>query len=63
MHNLRINISVTPKIMINSQEVCFDITRQHAQVGHKNINSFSYKKSSRQFLQKWKTMYIKGFTA
>jgi hypothetical protein len=28
--------------MINSPEVGFDITRQHAQVGHKNINSFSY---------------------
>jgi hypothetical protein len=25
MHKLRINISVNPKIMINSQEVCFDI--------------------------------------
>jgi hypothetical protein len=37
------NISVKPKIMINSQEVCFDITRQYAQVGHKNINIFSYK--------------------
>jgi hypothetical protein len=43
MHKLRINISVTPKIMINSHEVCFDITRQGAQVGHKNINIFSYK--------------------
>jgi hypothetical protein len=29
--------------MINSQEVGFDITRQYAQVGHKNINIFSYK--------------------
>jgi hypothetical protein len=29
--------------MINSPEVCFHITRQHAQVGHKNINTFSYK--------------------
>jgi hypothetical protein len=43
MHKLRINISVKPKIMINSPEVCFDISRQHAQVGHKNINIFSYK--------------------
>jgi hypothetical protein len=24
MHKLRINISIKPKIMINSQEVCFD---------------------------------------
>jgi hypothetical protein len=43
MHKLRINISVKPKIMINSPEVYFDITRQYAQVGHKNINIFSYK--------------------
>jgi hypothetical protein len=43
MHNLRINISVKPKIMINSQEVYFDIKRQCAQVGHKNINMFSKK--------------------
>jgi hypothetical protein len=43
MHKLRINILVKPKIMINSQEMCLDITRQHAEVGHKNINIFSYK--------------------
>jgi hypothetical protein len=29
--------------MINSPEVCLGITRQHAQVGHKNIIIFSYK--------------------
>jgi hypothetical protein len=43
MHRLRINISDKPKIMINSSEVRFDITRQHAQVGRQNINIFSYK--------------------
>jgi hypothetical protein len=43
MHNLRINISGHPKIMINSPEVCLGITRQNAQVGHKNKNIFSYK--------------------
>jgi hypothetical protein len=43
MHKLKIIISVKPKIKINPQEVCFDIKRQCAQVGHKNINSFSYK--------------------
>jgi hypothetical protein len=43
MHKLRINIYDKPKIMINSPEVGFDITRQHAQFGHKNINIFSYK--------------------
>jgi hypothetical protein len=44
MHKLRIIISVDPKIIINSQEVYFDIARQCAQVGHKNINIFSHKK-------------------
>jgi hypothetical protein len=58
MHKLRINISVKPKIMINSQEVCFDIIRQHGIVGHKNINIFSHKnhlgsfcKNGQQFIQ------------
>jgi hypothetical protein len=49
MHKLRINISDKPKIMINPPEVCFDITRQHAQVGQKNINSFSYKNHPGRF--------------
>jgi hypothetical protein len=43
MHKLRINISVYSKIVINSPDVYLAITRQHAQVGHKNINIFSYK--------------------
>jgi hypothetical protein len=38
MHKSRINISVNPKIMINSQDVDFGITRQCAQVELKNIN-------------------------
>jgi hypothetical protein len=41
MHKLRINISDKPKIMINSKDVYFDITRQYAQVEIKNINIFS----------------------
>jgi hypothetical protein len=41
MHKSRIIISVNPKIMINSQDVHFDITRQCAQVELKNINIFS----------------------
>jgi hypothetical protein len=49
MHNLRIIISVKPKIMSNSQEVCFDMTRQYTQVGHKNINNFSYKNRQGSF--------------
>jgi hypothetical protein len=59
MHKLRINIFDHPKIMINSPEVCFSITRQHAQVGHKTINIFSYKNhlgrffiKGKQFIQK-----------
>jgi hypothetical protein len=54
MHKLRINISDHPKIMINSPEVCFGITRQHAQVGHKNINIFSYKNHLGRFCIKGK---------
>jgi hypothetical protein len=54
MHKLRIIISDKPKIMINSLEVCFDITRQHAQVGHKNINIFSYKNHLGSFCKKGK---------
>jgi hypothetical protein len=54
MHKLRINIFVKPKIMINSTEVCFGITRQYAQVGHKNINIFSYKNHLGSFCRKGK---------
>jgi hypothetical protein len=43
MHKSRIIISVNPKIMINSQDVYFDITRQCAQVELKNINIFNRK--------------------
>jgi hypothetical protein len=43
MHNSRIIISVNPKIMINSQDVYFGITRQCAQVGLMNISIFNRK--------------------
>jgi hypothetical protein len=43
MHKSRIIISGNPKIMINSQDVYFGITRQCAQVELKNINMFSKK--------------------
>jgi hypothetical protein len=43
MHKSRIIISVNSKIMINSQDVYFGITRQCAQVGLKNINIFNMK--------------------
>jgi hypothetical protein len=41
MHKSRIIISVNPKIMINSQDVYTDITRQCAQVERKTINIFN----------------------
>jgi hypothetical protein len=63
MHKLSIIISGRPKIMINSQDVYFDITRQCAQVELKNINIFSKKKTSRQFLQERKTIYLTISTA
>jgi hypothetical protein len=43
MHKSRITISVNPKFMINSQDVCFGIKRQCAQVELKNINIFNRK--------------------
>jgi hypothetical protein len=43
MHKYGINIFVIPKIMINSQDVYFYITRQCAEVELKNINIFSKK--------------------
>jgi hypothetical protein len=43
MHKSRIIISANPKFMINSQDVPFDITRQFAQVGFKNMNRFNMK--------------------
>jgi hypothetical protein len=59
MHNYRINIYGKPKIMINSQDVYFGITRQCAQVELKNINIFSKKnhlcrsaRNGKSFLQK-----------
>jgi hypothetical protein len=43
MHKSRIIIPVNPKIVVNSQDVYFGITRQCAQVGLKNINIFNMK--------------------
>jgi hypothetical protein len=43
MHKSRIIIFVNPKIMLNSQDVNFDITRQCAQVELKKVNIFSKK--------------------
>jgi hypothetical protein len=43
MPNSRIIISINPKIIINSKDVYFGITRQCAQVELKNINIVSKK--------------------
>jgi hypothetical protein len=43
MHKSRIIVYVNPKIMINSQDVYFGISRQCAQIELKNINIFSKK--------------------
>jgi hypothetical protein len=54
MHKSRINIFGKPKIMINSQDVHFDITIQFAQVELKNINIFSKKIHLGSFYRKGK---------
>jgi hypothetical protein len=55
MHKSRIIISVSPKIMINSQDVYFDITRQCAQVELKNIIIFNRKNHLGSFCKNGKT--------
>jgi hypothetical protein len=54
MHKTIIIISVNPKIMINSQEVHFDITRQRAQVELQNIVIFNKKNHLGSFYKKGK---------
>jgi hypothetical protein len=54
MHNSRIIISVNPTIMISSQDVHFDISRQYAQVELKNINIFSKKNNLCRFCRNGK---------
>jgi hypothetical protein len=54
MHKSRIIISVNPKFMINSRDVYFDITRQCAQVGLKNINIFNRKNHLSSYCRKGK---------
>jgi hypothetical protein len=55
MHKSRIIISANPKIMINSQDVHFGITRHCAQVELKNINIFSKKNHLCRFGRNGKT--------
>jgi hypothetical protein len=45
--------------MINSPEVFFGTTRQHAQVGHKNLNIISYKNHLGRFCIKGKQFIYK----
>jgi hypothetical protein len=56
MHKSRINISGKPKIMLNSQDVYFGITRQCAQVERKNINIFSKKNHLGSFCRNGKQL-------
>jgi hypothetical protein len=63
MHKLRINISGKPTIMVNSQDVYFDITRQCAQVELKNINIFSKKNHLGSFCRNGKTIYLTKSTS
>jgi hypothetical protein len=55
MHKLRIIISNKPKIMINSQDVHFDIKRQCAHVELKNLNIFSKNNHLGSFYRNGKT--------
>jgi hypothetical protein len=55
MHKLGINIYGKPKIIINSQDMYFDITRQYAQVELRNINIFSKKNHLGSFCRNVKT--------
>jgi hypothetical protein len=54
MHKTRLIISVKPKIMINSQDVHFGITRQCAQVELKNINISNKKTHLRSYFRNGK---------
>jgi hypothetical protein len=59
MHKSGIIISVKPKIMINSQDVYFGITRQCAQVELKNINIFSKKNHLGSFCRNENNLFNK----
>jgi peroxiredoxin len=52
-HNSRINISFNYRILIISAEVCFEIKRQYAKVGCKNL-IFSYKNHLGRFCKNGK---------
>jgi hypothetical protein len=58
-HISRINISDNYEIVINSPEVNFGIKGQYAEVGHKNLISFSYKNHLDKFCKNRKHSYKK----
>jgi hypothetical protein len=58
-HISRINIFDKQKTVFNSPEVYFGITRQHAEVGHKNIISFGYKNHLGRFCRDGKQFFEK----
>jgi hypothetical protein len=62
MHKSRIVTSDESKTVIKSSGVYLGITRQHAQVGDKNINIFSYKNHLGRFCING-TIHIKRFTS
>jgi hypothetical protein len=45
--------------VLNSQEVYFGMTRQHAEVGHKNLIIFGYKNHLGRFCRKGKQFFGK----
>jgi hypothetical protein len=59
-HNSRINISGDYKIVINSPEVYFGLSRYYAKVGFKNQIIFSYKNHLCRFCRNGKKI-IKRF--
>jgi hypothetical protein len=60
-HNSRINISVNYKIVINSPEVCFKITRQCANVGYKTYLFLAAKIIYAVFAEMEKHFYKKNY--
>jgi hypothetical protein len=59
MHKSRIIISVNPKLIINSQDVYFGITRQCAQVELNNMSIFNKKNHLFRFSRNRKTFLEK----
>jgi hypothetical protein len=63
MHKTRIVISVNPKIVLNSKDVHFGISRKCAHVGLKNMNIFNNKNHLCRSARNRKTFFRKRFTS